>query len=189
MKKGRRGINPASTPSGNGCFECLASPKRWWFHLRRCAECGHIGCCDSSPSHHASKHAATTGHPSLPASSRVWIGFMIMRSRDDQGRGAASAAFASRKSTSAWTGRESSRQLGIIAALTGMDLRTQSSLLRILGDPIIALTAGVINPSRLNVPVKPREMPDSRVRALQPSSPGQRGNLPSSSASPALDAL
>jgi len=35
----------------------------WWFHLRRCAECGHIGCCDSSPGQHASKHAAATGHP------------------------------------------------------------------------------------------------------------------------------
>jgi hypothetical protein len=32
-------------------------------HLRRCAECGHIGCCDSSPSQHASKHHAATGHP------------------------------------------------------------------------------------------------------------------------------
>jgi hypothetical protein len=26
-------------------------------------ECGHIGCCDSSPSQHAPKHAAITGHP------------------------------------------------------------------------------------------------------------------------------
>src|SRR6266403_2556252 len=63
VKKGLRGINPASKASGDGCVECLASPKGWWFHLRRCAECGHIGCCDSSPSQHASKHAATTGHP------------------------------------------------------------------------------------------------------------------------------
>jgi hypothetical protein len=63
VKKGLRGINPASKPSGDGCVECLASPKGWWFHLRRCAECGHIGCCDSSPSQHASKHAAATGHP------------------------------------------------------------------------------------------------------------------------------
>ena len=62
MKKDRRGINPASKPSGDGCVEYLASPKGWWFHLRRCAECGHIGCCDSSPSQHASKHAAETGH-------------------------------------------------------------------------------------------------------------------------------
>ena len=63
MKKDKRGIDPASKPSGDGCVECLASPKNWWFHLRRCAKCGHIGCCDSSPSQHASKHAATTGHP------------------------------------------------------------------------------------------------------------------------------
>jgi hypothetical protein len=62
MKKDRRGFNIASKPSGDGCVECLASPKGWWFHLRRCAECGHIGCCDSSPSQHASKHAAATGH-------------------------------------------------------------------------------------------------------------------------------
>jgi hypothetical protein len=62
MVKNLRGINPASKPSGNGCVECLASPNGWWLHLRRCAECGHIGCCDSSPSQHASKHAAATGH-------------------------------------------------------------------------------------------------------------------------------
>src|ERR1700733_14708379 len=51
MKKDQHGINPASKPSGDGCVECLASPKSWWLHLRRCAQCGHIGCCDSSPSH------------------------------------------------------------------------------------------------------------------------------------------
>ena len=56
-----RGINPASKPSGNGCVECLAS-NGWWLHLRRCAQCGHIGCCDSSPSQHASAHAHSTGH-------------------------------------------------------------------------------------------------------------------------------
>jgi len=27
MKKDRRGINAASKPSGDGCVECLASPK------------------------------------------------------------------------------------------------------------------------------------------------------------------
>ncbi len=62
MKNGHHGINPASVPSGDGCAECLASADGWWFHLRRCAECGHIGCCDSSPGQHASKHAGATGH-------------------------------------------------------------------------------------------------------------------------------
>ena len=49
-------------PSGPGCVECLASGG-WWMHLRRCTTCGHIGCCDSSPSRNATKHAAETGHP------------------------------------------------------------------------------------------------------------------------------
>ncbi len=62
MKSERDGINPAAKPSGMGCVECSATGG-WWFHLRRCAECGHIGCCDSSPSQHASKHYAATGHP------------------------------------------------------------------------------------------------------------------------------
>ena len=55
-------IDPAIPPSGTGCVECLATDG-WWFHLRRCAHCGHIGCCDSSPSQHASHHAASMGHP------------------------------------------------------------------------------------------------------------------------------
>ena len=55
-------IDPTVAPSGTGCVECLASDG-WWFHLRRCAHCGHVGCCDSSPSQHASRHAADTGHP------------------------------------------------------------------------------------------------------------------------------
>src|ERR1700733_10910416 len=54
-------IDPSVTPSGTGCVECLASGG-WWFHLRRCAQCGHIGCCDSSPSQHASAHAHGTAH-------------------------------------------------------------------------------------------------------------------------------
>jgi hypothetical protein len=61
MNSQNDGINPAAKPSGTGCAEC--GPHGWWLHLRRCAECGHIGCCDSSPSQHASKHYAATGHP------------------------------------------------------------------------------------------------------------------------------
>ncbi|MFD1537701.1 ubiquitin carboxyl-terminal hydrolase 14 [Nonomuraea guangzhouensis] len=45
-----------------GCEECLAAGGRW-VHLRRCLECGHIGCCDSSPSKHATKHFHGTSHP------------------------------------------------------------------------------------------------------------------------------
>jgi uncharacterized UBP type Zn finger protein len=52
----------AVTPSAPGCEECLAigSP---WVHLRLCLACGHVGCCDSSPHRHASKHAREVSHP------------------------------------------------------------------------------------------------------------------------------
>ena len=49
-------------PSGPGCLECEATGG-WWLHLRRCVTCGQVGCCDSSPSQHASRHAAGAGHP------------------------------------------------------------------------------------------------------------------------------
>lgn len=55
------GIDPTVAPSGTGCVECLAA-SGWWFHLRRCAQCGHIGCCDSSPSQHARAHWRESGH-------------------------------------------------------------------------------------------------------------------------------
>ena len=56
------GIDPAVPPSGTGCVECEVAGA-WWVHLRRCAQCGHIGCCDSSPAQHASAHASSSGHP------------------------------------------------------------------------------------------------------------------------------
>jgi hypothetical protein len=55
-------VDVSAMPSGAGCVECEATGG-WWFHLRRCAACGHIGCCDSSPSRHARGHAAEAGHP------------------------------------------------------------------------------------------------------------------------------
>jgi hypothetical protein len=54
-------IDPAVGPSGTGCAECLDT-NGWWLHLRRCARCGHIGCCDTSPSQHATAHAKSTHH-------------------------------------------------------------------------------------------------------------------------------
>jgi hypothetical protein len=60
------GLDPTATPSGTGCVECLAGHgPGWWFHLRRCAACGHIGCCDSSPAQHGTNHAREAGHPLL----------------------------------------------------------------------------------------------------------------------------
>jgi len=45
-----------------GCQECLVAGTPW-LHLRLCLTCGHVGCCDSSPMKHASKHAHAIGHP------------------------------------------------------------------------------------------------------------------------------
>ncbi len=45
-----------------GCEECLAIGASW-VHLRVCRTCGRVGCCDSSPNRHASKHARAAGHP------------------------------------------------------------------------------------------------------------------------------
>ena len=44
-----------------GCEDCLAVGSKW-LHLRICLECGHVGCCDDSPNHHASAHAEAAGH-------------------------------------------------------------------------------------------------------------------------------
>ena len=46
----------------SGCEDCLAIGARW-VHLRMCMTCGKIGCCDSSPNTHATKHAHASSHP------------------------------------------------------------------------------------------------------------------------------
>jgi hypothetical protein len=46
----------------DGCEECLAVGSDW-VHLRLCVECGHVGCCDSSPNTHATKHFQRTHDP------------------------------------------------------------------------------------------------------------------------------
>ena len=50
----------AKTP--NGCVECLQMGSDW-VHLRLSLSCGHVGCCDSSPNKHGTKHFKSTGHP------------------------------------------------------------------------------------------------------------------------------
>ena len=58
-----------------GCVGCEEAGS-WWFHLRRCTECGYIGCCDSSPRQHATHHARETGHKVIcsfePGESWCW---------------------------------------------------------------------------------------------------------------------
>jgi uncharacterized UBP type Zn finger protein len=62
-------------PTSDGCVDCLAIGGSW-LHLRRCLQCGHVGCCDSSPNRHATAHAGTSGHPLVqsfePGEEWVW---------------------------------------------------------------------------------------------------------------------
>ena len=44
------------------CATCLAEGTRW-VALRQCLECGTIGCCDSSPGQHATRHFHESQHP------------------------------------------------------------------------------------------------------------------------------
>jgi CPA1 family monovalent cation:H+ antiporter len=52
------------------CKECLKEGSRW-VELRQCKACGHVGCCDSSPGRHATKHFREAKHPVMrPAMPR-----------------------------------------------------------------------------------------------------------------------
>lgn len=49
-------------PTADLCQECVDLGSSW-VHLRQCLVCGHVGCCDSSPNRHATKHHNDSGHP------------------------------------------------------------------------------------------------------------------------------
>jgi uncharacterized UBP type Zn finger protein len=59
------GLRAADFPeprTPDACEDCLAEGTRW-VALRECKDCGHVGCCDSSPRRHATGHYHATGHP------------------------------------------------------------------------------------------------------------------------------
>jgi uncharacterized UBP type Zn finger protein len=68
-------IDPNVEPSAEGCEDCLQIGGRW-VHLRMCLTCGHVGCCDSSPNKHATKHFHSSGHPLVrshePGETWIW---------------------------------------------------------------------------------------------------------------------
>jgi uncharacterized UBP type Zn finger protein len=55
----------------DGCEECLAAGDSW-VQLRMCLTCGHVGCCDSSPNRHATKHFHDTQHPLMQSVEDDW---------------------------------------------------------------------------------------------------------------------
>ncbi|MGZ4486374.1 MAG: Na+/H+ antiporter [Nocardioides sp.] len=58
--------HPAAETAGEDddlvCGECQAEGISW-VALRRCLDCGHVACCDSSPRQHATAHFRDTSHP------------------------------------------------------------------------------------------------------------------------------
>lgn len=68
----RPAVQPDST---DGCTDCLREGTRS-VHLRRCLDCGHVACCDSSPPRHAAAHFRSSGHPVMqsfePGETWVW---------------------------------------------------------------------------------------------------------------------
>lgn len=56
-------------PLSEQCGQCDAQGTSW-VDLRLCLACGEVGCCDSSPWQHASKHAHQSGHPVIRSFER-----------------------------------------------------------------------------------------------------------------------
>ncbi|WBB69824.1 UBP-type zinc finger domain-containing protein [Micromonospora sp. WMMD812] len=70
------GAGAAEPRATQECPDCVAVGTADWVHLRACLTCGHVGCCDSSPNRHATKHFEQTGHPVMrsvePGESWRW---------------------------------------------------------------------------------------------------------------------
>ena len=120
MKSNWDGINPATKPSGTGCVECLALGG-WWSHLRGCADCGYIGCCDNSPGKHASKRNAATGHPIITSFEPRALVLRLSQRRILRWPEASRPALASVGSTGAGTGRRGASKLASAALRIGGD--------------------------------------------------------------------
>jgi hypothetical protein len=69
----------------DGCEDCLRTGGKW-LHLRICLTCGHVGCCDDSPSRHATAHVHASSHPIIrslePGEDWCWcyvdqVGFVV----------------------------------------------------------------------------------------------------------------
>ncbi|WP_189718076.1 UBP-type zinc finger domain-containing protein [Streptomyces phaeofaciens] len=86
---------PPERHEGEGCAECVARGRHAWVRLLECLDCGHLGCCDSSPGAHATAHHESTGHPVARSAERgeTWAWCyaceLYLRPVDDDGPAAA----------------------------------------------------------------------------------------------------
>lgn len=53
---------PEQVAPASQCEDCVREGTSW-VHLRRCLACQRVGCCDSSPQRHASRHWQQSTHP------------------------------------------------------------------------------------------------------------------------------
>ncbi|MDP9015631.1 MAG: UBP-type zinc finger domain-containing protein [Thermoproteota archaeon] len=61
-----------SATTTKDCEQCIKEGTRW-VALRMCLSCGHVGCCDSSPGRHATRHFVDTDHPVMIAlPNKAW---------------------------------------------------------------------------------------------------------------------
>ena len=118
-------IDPVVPPSSTGCVECMAEGG-WWFHLRRCAECGHIGCCDASPSQHASRHAAEAGHPLIRSFEPGEDWFWDYRPTSSRGAAARPASTSSARSADSRAGGARAGRLAALPTLSDRRLRPRA---------------------------------------------------------------
>ena len=60
---------------GDVCPTCVEMGSTW-VNLRQCLVCGQVGCCDSSPNMHATRHRERSGHPIvrsiMPGQDWIW---------------------------------------------------------------------------------------------------------------------
>jgi hypothetical protein len=68
---------PQRTP--NACEECLVEGT-FWVALRECQSCGHVGCCDSSTSKHATRHTSMRHNILSCVLFRLRLGYGAMSS-------------------------------------------------------------------------------------------------------------
>ena len=145
------GAPPPRTP--DGCEDCLRTGGRW-VHLRLCLDCGHVGCCDSSPNQHASAHVAAPGTLSSARSSRVRRGGGATsttlasrrdRAADDRGDGTGSAGAAHRRRRPVGLPRSVARDLRrrygqehrVVRAESGADALEALREIKLRGDPVV----------------------------------------------------
>ncbi len=74
---------------GTVCPSCVEIGGTW-VNLRQCLVCGQVGCCDSSPNTHATRHNQASGHPVMrsimPDEDWMWCHVCELLFRERNGR-------------------------------------------------------------------------------------------------------